>query len=212
MIIRRKDVLRITMKRTVFKQGLLVGVAILGLSAIPVVAQAVPARAQEAQTNAEARQSTATQTTAEDRLAAAQTRLAAAKLKACQNREKAITNIMSRLSERGQKHVDLFSKIAERTETFYTKKGKTLANYDALVADVAAKKAAAQAAVDTVKSTSVEFKCDGTDPKGVVSSFKADLKLEIEALKAYRTSVKNLIVGVKSVQGTTSSADKGSTN
>ena len=192
------------MKR-IFNKTILLGTAMLGIVlSMPVVAQAMPAYAEEQQTTVRAN--------AEEHKAAAQTRLADAKLKACQKREKAITNIMTRLGDRGQKQVDLFSKIAERTEAFYTKKGKTLTNYDALVADVSAKKAAAQTSVDTIKSTSVEFKCDGTDPKGVVASFKDSLKTEVATLKAYKTSVKNLIVGVKSVQGTTSSADNGGAN
>lgn len=191
---------------------MLLGTAMFGLVlSMPAVTQAMPVHAEEMQTSAEERQTTA-RANAEERKAAAQTRLADAKLKVCQNREKAITNIMTRLGDRGQKQVDLFSKIADRTEAFYVKKGKTLTNYDALVADVSAKKTAAQTTVDTIKSTSVEFKCDGSDPKGVVASFKNSLKTEIAALKAYKTSVKNLIVGVKSVQGTTSSADNGGTN
>lgn len=137
----------------------------------------------------------------------ASTRLAATKLKVCQHREKAIDNIMARIAERGQKQLDLFTTIATRTETFYTTKGKTLSNYDALVTDVTAKQTAAQTAVDTIKADKANFKCDGTDPHGASTTFKTDLKLEISALKDYRTSVKNLIVGVKSVQGTTSSND-----
>lgn len=160
---------------------------VFSLTMVGGVAAAVPnARAEVAQT-------------------AAQTRLADAKLKACQNRETAINNILSRIADRGQKQLDLFSTIATRTETFYTNKGKTLSNYDALVADVNAKKAVAQTAVNTVKSNSVSFKCDGTDPKGAAASFKDSLKSEIAALKDYKTAVKNLIVGVKSVQGTASS-------
>ncbi|HSW85757.1 MAG TPA: hypothetical protein VLF79_04085 [Candidatus Saccharimonadales bacterium] len=134
-------------------------------------------------------------------------KLADAKLKACKNREKAINNILKHISDRGQRQLNLFTSIATKTETFYTDKGKTLSNYDALVTDVTAKKAAAQTEVDTVKAESVTFKCDGTDPKGAASSFKEALKGEIQALKDYKTSVKNLIVGVKSVQGTTESMD-----
>ncbi len=137
--------------------------------------------------------------------ARAATKLAGTNLNACQNREAAINNILSRIADRGQKQLNLFSTIATRTETFYTNKGKNLANYDALVTDINAKKAAAQATVDAVKATSVTFKCDGTDPKGAASSFKDSLKAEIAALKAFSTSVKNLIVGVKSVQDTTTS-------
>jgi hypothetical protein len=131
--------------------------------------------------------------------------LDAAKLRVCQNRQRAITNIMSHAAERGQRQLDLFTTIATRVETFYTNKGKTLSNYDALVADMNAKKAAAQTTVDALKSASANFSCDSSDPKGFVDTFKDSLKSEIEALKVYRTSVKNLIVGVKSVQGTTTS-------
>lgn len=161
-------------------------VTVFCLAMVGGVAAATNARAEVAQT-------------------AAQTRLADAKLKACQNREKAINNILARIADRGSKQIDVFNKIAQRTEAFYTTKGKTLSTYDALVADVNAKKAVAQTAVDTVKSSSVSFKCDGTDPKGAAASFKDSLKSEIAALKDYKTAVKNLIVGVKSVQGTTSS-------
>ena len=169
-------------------------VTVFSLTLVSGVAVAVPnTRAEEAQT-------------------AAQTRLADAKLKACQNREKAINNIMARLADRGQRHLDLFTKIAERTEAFYTTKGKTLSNYDALVADVAAKKAAARTAVDAVKASSVSFKCDGTDPRGAAASFKDSLKSEIAALKDYKTAVKNLIVGVKSVQGSSTSTDNKTTS
>ena len=143
--------------------------------------------------------STTTEHTASD----ASTRLDATKLKVCKKRETAINNTLGRIADRGQKHLDLFTTIAERTEKFYVSKGKTLSNYDALVTAVNAKKATAQAAVDTIKADSVTFKCDGTDPKGAAESFKAALKSEISALKEYRTAVKNLIVGVKSVQSTT---------
>lgn len=135
------------------------------------------------------------------------TKLAAAKLKSCQHREKAINNIMTRISDRGQKQLTLFGTIATRTETFYTTKGKTLSNYDALVADVNAKATAAQTVVSSTSTAGSGFTCDGTDPKAFVGAFKTSLKAEITALKDYRTSVKNLIVGVKSVQGTTTSTD-----
>lgn len=130
------------------------------------------------------------------------------KLKLCQNRQKVITRVMGRISDRGQKQLNLFSSIATKTENFYTKKGKTLSNYDVLVTDVNTKKQAAQMAVDDVKAKSQTFTCDGADPKGMVTTFRQSLKNETAALKEYKTAVKNLIVGVKSVQGTTSSTSK----
>lgn len=199
-------------------------VSILGIGAFAFVAITAPALAT-ATPNAHAQtptQTTERQTAADkaaqarqvaeqkatDAKANVQTRLTDARLKACQNREKVITNIMSRISDRGQKQLDLFSSIANKTEAFYAEKGKTIATYDTLVADVAAQKTTAEATIATIASTSTTFKCDGTDPKGVVSSFKDSLKAEIAALKDYKTAVKNLIVGVKSAQGVTSSTDK----
>ena len=137
---------------------------------------------------------------------AAQTRLETAKLRFCQNREQTIDHIMKRIANRGQKHLDLFTSIATRVEAFYTKKGKTLGNYDQLVATVNSDKAAAQAAVDKLAASSTGFTCGGENPRGAVQTFKSNLKLEIQALQTYRTAVKNLTVGVKSAQGTTSSS------
>lgn len=193
------------MRKLVIKHGLLATIAVFAIAvAAPVGVRAVPARAQDAQ-----EQKTTAQTNAADRKEAAQTRLADAKLKACENRQKAIKNIMARVADRGTKQLDVFTKISERIQAFYTNKGKTLSNYDALVAEVNTKKAAAEAAVQTVKDSSTTFACDGDNPKGIMDSFKESLKAEITALKDYRTAVKNLIVGVKSVQGTTSSSDNG---
>lgn len=141
-----------------------------------------------------------------------QQRLTAAKLKSCQNRQTAISNIMARIADRGQKQLDLFTTIADKVEAFYTKEGKTLSNYDTLVADVNTEKAAAQTAVDGIKSADTGFDCNSSDPKAFVETFQGSLKSEISALQTYRTSVKNLIVGVKSVVGTTNSATAGSGN
>ncbi len=138
--------------------------------------------------------------------------LAAGQLKICQDRQHAIDNIMARIANRGQKQLTLFSTIATRTEAFYTSKSVTLSNYAALVADVNAKQAAAQTAVDAVKSASTGFSCDSSDPATSVASFQSALKTEIAALQAYRTAVKNLIVGVKSVVSTTTSNTTSTSN
>lgn len=193
---------------------------LLGTALAFVVVSGSTVLALPPQANAHAQASTNTTTTSTDGSSAAsshtqtttgqangQAHLAAAQLKSCQNRQKAITNIMARISDRGQKQLTLFGTIATRVETFYTNKGKTLSNYDTLVADVNTKQAAAQTTIDTIKTDSTGFSCDGTDPKGFVGTFKDSLKSEISALQDYRTSVKNLIVGVKSVQGTTISTD-----
>ena len=139
---------------------------------------------------------------AKNNLEAAKQRLEENKLRICQEHEDRIDGFMDAIAERGQKKIDLFSTITDRTKTFYLSKGKVLSNYDELVAAVDAKKAAAQAAVDVVISSSVTFDCEGDDPKGTASEFKTKVKAMNDALKEFKTAVKNLIVGVKSVQST----------
>jgi hypothetical protein len=131
--------------------------------------------------------------------------LSGGKLKTCQNRQTEITSIMTRSVTRAQNQLDLFATIASRTEGFYTKRGKTLTNYDNLVAAIASAKAQAETDLQTLKGFS--FSCDSSDPKGQITAFKAALATERSDLQAYRTAVKNLIVGVKSVQGATTQSE-----
>ena len=140
----------------------------------------------------------------------AQAKIATAKLKSCQNREAAIDTIMTRIQTRAQNQLNLFSTIATRVEAFYTKSGKTFANYPTLVADVNAAQAQAQTDFSTLKTNS-NFSCSSSDPKGTVLAFQGYLKLEISDLQNFRTSVKNLIVGVASANGVTVSTNAGST-
>ena len=126
-------------------------------------------------------------------------KLADNKLEVCKKHEAAINKNIQGTSDRRTKQLEFLNTVSERIQTFYTDKNLSLANYDALVADVNAKKAAAEQAIDTLKVTTVEFKCDGSDPKGVGEANKAARQPVIDALKAYKQSVKNLITGVKSV-------------
>lgn len=136
-------------------------------------------------------------------------RLEAAKLRACQQREQAINKMMLRIADRAERQVTLFTMIATRVETFYIDKGQTISNYDNLVAEVTAKKTAAETQISTLKNDSA-FDCTSNDPKGMATTFKDSLRATITAMQNYKLAVKNLIVGVKSAQGQTSSANNNS--
>lgn len=204
------------MKKRIQRLGIVVGAfVIVGALGAPTLAFARNVHAEDTPSDSTTMSSDSVSTRraeVQQRVAqkreAVQTRLQDAKLRVCQNREKAITSIMARISDRGQKHAELFGTIATRAEAFYAKKGKTLATYDQLVSDVTAKRTAAQTEVQNVKMLSTTFTCTGDNPKGVIQSFKDALKSELTALKDYRTSVKNLIVGIKSVQSTTATTQE----
>lgn len=130
-----------------------------------------------------------------------QQRLEENKLRVCEQRKSKIQAIMNRSVTRAERQLGLFTKISDRVKAFYEDKGYNVANYDDLVAAVEAAKANAEANLETLKDLD-SFDCDSEDPKGNVEAFKLAIHSINQDLKDYRTSVKNLIVGVKSAQST----------
>jgi hypothetical protein len=136
---------------------------------------------------------------AAEKKAAVVARLDAKKLEMCSKKQDKITSSMQRVSAQGLNQLDVFKKIADRTIAFYKSKGRTVTNYDQLVADVNAKYKAAKTAVDSISTTST-FDCSSDNPKEALSIFRDNHKQKTAALKEYKTSIKNLIVAVKSAQ------------
>ena len=139
-----------------------------------------------------------------------QAHLVAAQLKACQNRENAVNTIIARINTRTKNQLTLFGTIATRVENFYIQNGNTLSNYSQLVADINSAETVANNDLATMTATS-SFSCTANNPKGIVTAFQGYLKTEINDLQNYRTAVKNLIVGVASVNGVTVSTSSQST-
>lgn len=150
----------------------------------------------------------------QERRQQAQNRLTEAKLKACQAKENAIKKRSEHLGQLVSTMMEKFDAIAKRVEEYYTTKvvpsGKTIANYDSLVSDIQTKKGAVQTALATAQSDAGSFACDGNDPKGQLLQFREDMRAVKSALKGYRTSIKNLIVAVRSVTGTTQGSNPAS--
>lgn len=148
------------------------------------------------------------------RQAQAQTRLTEAKLRACQAREDAIKKRAGRLTQLAGDMENKFDKHAQRIEEYYTLKvvpsGKTVANYYNLVADIQVKKTVVATALSVAQSDADNFSCTGNDPKGQLTQFRKDMQAVKNALKDNRTSIKNLIVAVRSVIGATERETKGS--
>ena len=138
---------------------------------------------------------------AEKKKAERQGKLDAKKLDLCKKREERIGQLMVRINSRGEKQLELINAIATRVQSYKTDKNLTVANYDALLAEANTAKDEAGKAVDAVKASQTEFKCDGTDPKGAASVFQELMKAQNEALKAYKSAVIKLLVAVKQSQG-----------
>ena len=182
--------------------GLFIAIGIVG--AASTVKAIETTNTEEPRTVTTEPQTTRTEHTTTEQKKVTVARLETVKLKNCQNREAEIKNTLSRISDRATKRVDTFDKIATNVEEFYVTKGNVLKNYDLLVARVNSKKTIVKNAILNLPTASTNFVCNGDNPKAVITEFKQNNQYLSNALKEYRTAIKNLIVGVKSVQDTTS--------
>lgn len=141
----------------------------------------------------------------------AKNRLTEAKLKACQARETTINKRLDNLNELVTKMEKNFDSIAGRVKDYYTKvvkpSGKTVENYDLLLANIDSSKATIQTGLVKAESHVANFSCDSDDPKGQMTTYRQDMQGVIQELKDYRTSIKDLIVAVRSITGATEKAN-----
>ena len=125
------------------------------------------------------------------------------RLRACQAKQQGIIKRMDQLEKMAENMLEKFSAIQDRVVQYYNEKvvpsGKTVANYDTLIAEIQTKKTAVQTAIDQARANSALFSCDEDDPKGQLKKFGDDMRAVKSALKEYRTSIRNLIVAVRSL-------------
>jgi hypothetical protein len=180
-------------KKFVLPLLLTAGVLLFALAILPMAASAIAREGESTErTDSDQPQLLMTQ---EER----KQRLEGEKLRRCQLRDKKITSIMQRGVSRAENHAKVFDKIADRVKAFYENKGKTVANYDELVAAVDGAKATFETDLNTLKGLD-GFSCDSDDPKADAEAYKAAHDVVRQDLRQYRTAVKDLIVGVRSAQ------------
>lgn len=120
-------------------------------------------------------------------------------LKACKGKETAINAIMSRVADRAEKRLKLFDQIKERLQKYYEDNKLSSSEYAEKMALVEQKRTEAQVQVQAELKISTQFKCDGDDPKGTMTSFKNQQKTEIGALNDYKQALKDVVEVLKTV-------------
>lgn len=145
-----------------------------------------------------------------------QEKLEARKLQICERKQDSIIRRSTRLAQRAQTQLTNFELKANRVEDFYNNrlvpKGITLDNYDDLLADIEAKKQAVNEATTSAKAAAEAFDCSADDPKGQLANYRTDMQNAITALKEYRTSIKNLIVSVRTAAAKLATGSANSTD
>lgn len=133
------------------------------------------------------------------------------KVKFCQKKEEIIKKRMVELINLVVKMETKFDAIAGRVKEYYTNKaipsGKVVTNYDALIADISAKKGIVDTKLATAQTNADSFVCTMDKPGKLLIQFKTDMQIVKKALHDYRTSIKNLIVAIRGVMGETQNDD-----
>jgi preprotein translocase subunit SecD len=123
--------------------------------------------------------------------------------KGCQKREQSIQKRSSQLVRMATNMLEVFERIAQRVRTYYLTvvipSGQSLDQYSELLANIDLAKAAVENALEEAANTASTFDCGSSDPKQQLQKFRQDMKNVKKTLKTYRTSVKDLIVGVRSI-------------
>jgi len=119
--------------------------------------------------------------------------------KGCEQRHENFGNRLGTIRSTVSKHVTTLDSIVTRVDAFKTSKNLTVSNYDALLADAKTKGQIVHDLQAVLKEKAAAFTC-GSGPeeaKASLEAYKDAFQQEIDAFKAYKTSVKNLIAAVK---------------
>ncbi|KKS69951.1 hypothetical protein A3E45_02305 [Candidatus Daviesbacteria bacterium RIFCSPHIGHO2_12_FULL_43_11] len=124
---------------------------------------------------------------------------------ACQAKEGVIKTRSSNLERMAGNMESKFDAISLRVQDYYTQKvlpnGKKVIGYETYLADIQNNKDQVQALLTQTKDGAAGFNCTLVDPKTPVIKFREDMRETKQALKAYRTSIKNLILAINSASG-----------
>ena len=133
----------------------------------------------------------------------AQVHLQDAKLRACQAVSTSVITRSTHLVDLVTQMEKTFTSIADGVEQYYLTKvvptGKTLPNYDALVADISTKQNSLAPLVQTAQTDASSFSCTGNNPAAQLTQYRTDMQGVLKGLQDYRTAVKNLIVAVRTL-------------
>ncbi|MCL4353817.1 hypothetical protein M1615_05160 [Patescibacteria group bacterium] len=133
----------------------------------------------------------------------AQNHLQGRRLQACQRIEKVLVHRSTHLVGLATQMEKTFTSIAQGVERYYLTKvvpsGTTLPSYDSLVADIATRENTLTPLVVAAQSDVTGFSCTGNNPGALMTQYRTDMQAVLKGLEDYRTSIKNLIVAVRTL-------------
>jgi hypothetical protein len=119
-----------------------------------------------------------------------------ARQKSCEARKNSLQTRMQNKVAAATKHKEVFDKIFLKVKTFHDQKALNTPNYDQLVAAAEAAQTEVANQISALSSLDVSIDCTQVNVADSVSAFRESLKSTRQALKAYQTAIKDLVVAV----------------
>ncbi|HSW78607.1 MAG TPA: hypothetical protein VLF88_01125 [Candidatus Babeliales bacterium] len=135
----------------------------------------------------------------------AQEHTQAQRQKSCEARKSSLEKRMTNAVAHAKKHKAVFDKMFTRVQNFYTTKKLNVTDYDSHKANVVTAQTNAQASIDALAALDVNVDCSSQNVADSVSAFQQAVKTSRDSLKAYRTTLVDLI---NSLKGASTSTDK----
>jgi chromosome segregation ATPase len=126
---------------------------------------------------------------------------AAEKTKACEAHKQGLTNKFSHITTNATNLETKIGTFLTRAETYQSTNNVTVANWDTLVAAANTAKTNADTAIANLKAVTPTLDCNSTSVASDVATFKAAAQTTRDALKAYKTAVKDVFVALMNAKG-----------
>jgi hypothetical protein len=118
------------------------------------------------------------------------------RVKTCEHIQKAVNNKLKAFNNHADKYLTRLNTLFTKVQDYQTANNLSVANYDALVATATQKQTDATLAVDALKSLGTTIDCTSSDPASMLASVKSGATDARDALKAYRSSLKDIFVAL----------------
>lgn len=128
--------------------------------------------------------------------------------KTCDQIQNAVNHKLSAFNNHADKYLSRLDDLFGKVKAYQADHNLTVASYDALVAAAAQKQTNATFAVDAFKSLGTTLDCSSDDPAGMLAAAKSGASEVRDALKSYRSALKDLVVALIQASDTTATTEE----
>jgi hypothetical protein len=131
---------------------------------------------------------------------------AAKRQKVCEHIQNAVNHKLKAFDNHASTYLTRLNSVFTKLQAYQTKNNLPVSNYTDLVSAATTAQNNATVSVDALNSLGSTLDCSSSDPGAMLSGVKEGAASARDALKAYRTSLKNIVVALAHAQSDSSNS------